>query len=221
MKPFRLGIAGTGTEVGKTTLGARLAAGLRAAGYPVLAAKPIETGYLDPEQSDAAKLAEAAGHAFVAPALTSAEPVGPLRADLGPRGPVDVSTLSAWLDQLERQVRPRVTLVETAGGLFTPLTPTATNLDLLRELRVDGWLLVARDRLGALHDCLATVTAARASGCSPLAVVLGARDATTPPHNADDLTTCLALPVHDAERPSSFDALLTSLRELVRAARTG
>src|SRR5690606_18290650 len=96
MKPFRLGIAGTGTEVGKTTLGARLAAGLRAAGYPVLAAKPIETGYLDPEQSDAAKLAEAAGHAFVAPALTSAEPVGPLRADLGPRGPVDVSTLSAW-----------------------------------------------------------------------------------------------------------------------------
>src|SRR5207302_678146 len=51
------------------------------------------------------------------------------------------------------------TLVETAGGLLTPLGAAATNLDLAERLAPDAVVLVAADRLGALHDVRACLLA--------------------------------------------------------------
>ena len=68
-------------------------------------------------------------------------------------------------------------VVETAGGVFSPLSPTATNFDLALALEPAIWVLVAPDALGVLHDLSATLQAMRARGRTPDHVVLsGARE---------------------------------------------
>ena len=64
-----------------------------------------------------------------------------------------------------------VTLIETAGGALSPLSATATNLDLARALSPALWLLVAPDALGVLHDCRVTLAAL---GRAPDALALSA-----------------------------------------------
>jgi dethiobiotin synthetase len=65
-------------------------------------------------------------------------------------------------------------LVETAGGLFSPLAESLTNWDVARSLEPARWLLVAPDALGVLHDVTATLGAAAARGRTPDLVVLSA-----------------------------------------------
>lgn len=207
MRPLRVAFAGTGTEVGKTTVAIRAAEGLRAAGRSVRALKPIETGFVDASHSDAAHLARGAGHDPVVPYFAAMEPVAPLRAAAHAGRNIDVAEIGAWVAHNELP-GTEVTLIETAGGLFTPLGPTLTNLDLLLALSVDAWVLVARDRLGVLHDCLATLAAARARGCSPVAVILAARDPSPPVGNATDLATCTGLPVYQQPDRTLLSELL-------------
>lgn len=54
---------------------------------------------------------------------------------------------------------PSITLVETAGGAFSPVGPALTNVDLALSLEPAVWLLVAHDSLGVLHDVTATLRA--------------------------------------------------------------
>jgi hypothetical protein len=89
-------------------------------------------------------------------------------------------------------------LVETAGGVFSPLNPTATNLSLAVALEPAIWIVVAPDALGVLHDLTATLTAMRANARMPEFVVLSAArepDASTGT-NADELARLgIATPV--------------------------
>jgi dethiobiotin synthetase len=52
-----------------------------------------------------------------------------------------------------------VTLVESAGGAFSPLGAGASNVELATALQPALWLLVAPDALGVLHDLRATLGA--------------------------------------------------------------
>jgi dethiobiotin synthetase len=70
------------------------------------------------------------------------------------------------------QEQADLTLVELAGGLFTPLSPSLLNVDVVRSLGADFVLLVAPDRLGVLHDVLAATRAASSSGVTFNAVAL-------------------------------------------------
>jgi dethiobiotin synthase len=207
--PTRILVTGTGTDVGKTTIAAQLARALRDAGHRVLALKPIETGFVDPAASDAAKLAAAAGHPMATPYFSASAPVAPMRAALDLALELDLAAAAIWIEQHERAAAPRYTVVESAGGLFTPTSVSATNLDLIRTVRPHAWLLVTRDRLGVLHDCLATLSAARAAGCSPDAVILGASDVHAPPTNLEDLQACTRLPVY---RDLDRDLIATLMR---------
>jgi dethiobiotin synthetase len=72
-------------------------------------------------------------------------------------------------------ISPRVaiwSIVETAGGVFSPLSETATNLDLALALEPATWVLVAADALGVLHDVSATLQAMRARNRAPDHLVL-------------------------------------------------
>lgn len=171
-RPWRIGIAGTGTDVGKTHLGVQLAARLLQTGLRVLALKPVETGYGDASRSDAARLALGAGHALEVPWFTAPEPVAPMRAAALRSETLELAGAADWVAQLESRYEPQVTLIEGAGGLFSPLNEVETNLDLLRRLQVDAWLLIAGHRLGVLHDVLAAVSAARRVWCLPTAVIV-------------------------------------------------
>ena len=69
------------------------------------------------------------------------------------------------------------TIIETAGGVFSPLALGLSNFELARALEPAIWVLVAADALGVLHDVSATLKAMRASGREPDHLVLsGARE---------------------------------------------
>jgi dethiobiotin synthetase len=154
----RVVILGTGTDVGKSYVTARLAQGLRAHAS-VLALKPIESGVTDGALGDAGAIAEAAGHAAQLSSWRFPRPVSP---HLGAREQgvaLDVAEVAAWVAEQERATAPEVLLVETAGGAFSPLGVGVTNVDLARALEPALWLLVAPDSLGVLHDVTATLRA--------------------------------------------------------------
>jgi dethiobiotin synthetase len=90
------------------------------------------------------------------------------------------------------------TVIETAGGVFSPLSASATNFDLAQALEPAIWLLVAADALGVLHDVSATLQAMRARARLPDYVVLsGAREADrSTGTNAAELTALRIATVH-------------------------
>ncbi len=153
---FLLVVAGTGTEVGKTFVAARLAAALRERGWNVAARKPAQS--FDPaagEPTDAEQLGAATGEApeRVCPAARWYErPLAPPMAAeaLGREAP--------RLAELAREVagswpRPQrdVGLVELAGGVRSPLASDGDGMDLTAALAPDLVLLVADAALGALN----------------------------------------------------------------------
>lgn len=197
MKPRRVVLAGTGTDVGKTFYAQRIARCLLARGIAVCALKPTETAFGSLEDSDAAAIASAAGHAPVRPYFVHEDPLGPLAASRRTRSELSLAAISEWVESHEaRLFTPRhgageqVSLVETAGGLFTPLTPRETNFDLIDAVRADACILVARNRLGTLHDVLAVHTAVGVSDRVPMAVILNTMADDAPATNLEDLRLC-------------------------------
>jgi dethiobiotin synthetase len=169
-----LAVTGTGTGVGKTTLCAALAQGLRAQ-LRVGAWKPIETGGVE----DGRLLAGAAGG--------DAGPTIALRAPLAPSVAAHMEGRSIDLDGLMREGHARarqvdLLLVELPGGMYSPLVsmfpPAATlarwvtNADWLAALAPDLVLLVAPNRLGVLHDVEVCRRAADRDGVAIDLVVL-------------------------------------------------
>ncbi len=184
---MRLALVGTGTGVGKTTLACAL---LQATGGTggFTAWKPIETG--GTEDADALRHAGPRHHPT---ALSLRTPVSPHLAARLDGQRIDIQAIA-------QQAPPGPWLVETAGGLFTPLDDDGrTNLDLVRALAPDEVWLVARNRLGVLHDVLATYRAARAEGCRVDVLVLttfGPVDPSTST-NLQELERLLPIPVVD------------------------
>jgi dethiobiotin synthetase len=198
--PLRLVIAGTGTGVGKTHVGCALLRHFGARGRPAVGLKPIETGLAAGQVSDQCRLSDAAmgrplaggdrapafhvkrpvdgrglvGGAFhVKPSPYWFEPpIGPHLAakDSGKR--IDLGLIRAWVLEAQQRSDGCAAVVETAGGLFTPLAPRVTNLDLVLALEPAFVVLVAPDRLGVLHEVTATIGLAGARGRPIDAVVL-------------------------------------------------
>jgi dethiobiotin synthetase len=113
---------------------------------------------------------------------------------------IKLSEVAAWIAEQEQNEAPSISLVELAGGAFSPLAPGVTNVDLALTLAPAVWLLVAPDALGVLHDLGATL---RALPRPPDAVVLSRsrpRDASTGTNapELEALGTCSVLEVLDA-----------------------
>lgn len=153
MRPHRLvGVCGTATEVGKTWVGARVAAALRAEGRSVAARKPLQSfDPEDPSPTDAEVLAEATGehvHDVCPRERWFPVPIAPpMAADaLARRCPT--------LDQVVRSISwppgCDVGFVETVGGVRSPLAEDADSRDLVRAIGVDVVLLVADAGLGTI-----------------------------------------------------------------------
>jgi dethiobiotin synthetase len=153
-------VTGTGTGIGKTHFSEALLlsaghAGLRAAGV-----KPIESGVSPCTLSDAERL-RAASTFHVKPfGYALPDPVSPHLAARIDGRTLRIDPIVAAIHDVQAELD--LLLVELPGGLFTPLTPSALNVDLAAALRPDRLLLVAPDRLGVLHDVIAAARAARA-----------------------------------------------------------
>ena len=178
----RIVILGVGTEIGKTWVATSLARS--APPRTCIALKPIETGCASNTPApDAALLAEAAGHPHVQPLYALPEPVTPWLAAQHAGTSIALPADADWVADHETATHAttsRVTtcIVETAGGVFSPIAEHITNLDLAARLDPALWVLVAPNRLGVLHDVTATITALRALARPPDALVLNHRTAT-------------------------------------------
>ena len=155
-------VVGTGTEVGKTWVGARLLEQLRSDGATVAARKPVQS--FDPaadEPTDAEVLAAASGGdpTEVCPAhrWLPVPMAPPMAADaLGSPAPL----LGALLDELVwPAAQVDVGLVETVGGVRSPVADDGDSCDLVRALGPDVVLLVADAGLGTIDAVRSAVDA--------------------------------------------------------------
>lgn len=156
---MRIVIVGAGTDVGKTHLGVALVSALAGRGASVCGLKPIESGVPFGEVGpDAAALEKVSLRRLTHPQpYVFTDPVSPHLAARRAGIDVELETVRAWVDQHSAEW----VLIETAGGLLSPLALNLTNLDLAKALNPDALLLVALDRLGVLHDVAACQLALR------------------------------------------------------------
>jgi dethiobiotin synthetase len=165
-------VTGTDTGVGKTTVGCALLRCARVDGHAWLPWKPVETGCDGEAETDAERLARAAG--------CDASTVGPLRLRMpaSPARAARAEGVTLALDALLERAQAmrsggRPLLVEGAGGLLVPFAPGVTFAELAAALSLPV-LVVARDALGTVNHTLLTVEALRRRGLAPRAVALNA-----------------------------------------------
>lgn len=165
-------VTGTGTEVGKTVVGAVIAHTRAAAGERVAVFKPAVSGLDEGGESDHALLRRASGSSQsdeeIAPHRYG-PPVSPhLGAELAgeriePGRLIDAARAAAD--------RGDFLVAEGVGGLLVPLTLGYLVRDFARELALP-LVIAASPGLGTINHSLMTVEAARAVGLEVAAVVL-------------------------------------------------
>lgn len=193
-------ITGTNTGVGKTHIGVLLAKSLNENGIDIIPRKPIESGCervnneLIP--SDAQALKQAANYPG------SLSDVCPFRFE-PPISPVRAAHLANKVLTTEQLVKHCMegsengfTLVEGAGGFYSPLSENGLNADLAVALQLPV-LLVANDALGTLSQVLLNVEAIKMRGLAIAGIVLNRLHEPNNQHmdNAADLREMLDYPV--------------------------
>lgn len=174
-------VTGTGTGIGKTAIATALVAARAARGGAVAGIKPVESGVQDREgriSVDAAEDVQSLGRVSTfhvtrfPPPYLLASPVSPHLAARREGRTIDLTVVADWVAGIRAEAD--FVLLELPGGLYSPLSDTKTNGDLAGALRPTRTLLVAPDRLGVIHDVLATTRAAQADGIPLDGVVLSA-----------------------------------------------
>ena len=198
----------------------------------VVGVKPVETGIASmardgspPPRSDARALERFSRGTLLRPhpLIAFAPPISPHLAARRSKRRLEVRSLARALIVHDATIRGWQ-VVETAGGVFSPLNATECNLDFARALDPSIWVVVAADALGVLHDVRATLTAMRACARSPDYVVLSAarrRDASSGT-NAAELPR-VGLPKPIAVLPRGDDgskALAPLVRRILRDRRS-
>jgi len=169
-------IAGTGTDLGKTHVACALLRAARAHGLSVDAFKPVVSGFdpAAPGASDPARLAAALGRPEAWAEISPRRYRAPLAPNLAARLEGDtlamadlVADCRTWLDTRDVDLA----LVEGAGGVMSPMTEDATNLDLMTALGLPV-LLVAGSYLGTASHLLTALEVLRARGLTVAAIVV-------------------------------------------------
>ena len=188
-----IGVAGTATEIGKTWLSAALIRSLKSSGVSASARKPTQS-YHPTEllQTDAEILATAAGEKpnAVCPAERwyPVPMAPPMAADfLGVEQPTTASLLSelSWGTPC-----PDIGLVETVGGVKSPLASDADSARFLDMVEPDVVILVAHAGLGTINDV--RLSAGAIADIAPVIVFLNGFDGSNDLHglNRDWLEAC-------------------------------
>jgi dethiobiotin synthetase len=175
----RLFFTGTDTAVGKTYVAALAASELLQLGRIVAVYKPVASG-CEPAadgsdgltSDDALRLWEASGRRGELRAVCPQRflaPLAPQAAAISEGLAVDetllVQGLGAVIDGAD------IAVIEGAGGLLSPLSQTLLNSDVAAKLDAE-LIIVAANRLGVIHQVLATVLAAKTLRLPVLGIVL-------------------------------------------------
>lgn len=164
----RFYVTGTDTEVGKTVASTALLQAARLLGRRAVGYKPVASGSEMTDEglrnSDALALQRNSAlplrYEEVNP-YTFAEPTSPHIVSADEQRPIEVGVLSAGLRALEAQAD--WVLVEGAGGWFTPLSPTLTLADWVRDEQLPV-ILVVGVKLGCINHAVLTAQAVQQAG---------------------------------------------------------
>ncbi|WP_249022135.1 MULTISPECIES: dethiobiotin synthase [Kluyvera] len=164
----RFYVTGTDTEVGKTVASTALLQAARLLGRRAVGYKPVASGSEMTDEglrnSDALALQRNSAlplrYEEVNP-YTFAEPTSPHIVSADEQRPIEADVLSAGLRALEAQAD--WVLVEGAGGWFTPLSPTLTLADWVRDEQLPV-ILVVGVKLGCINHAVLTALAVKQAG---------------------------------------------------------
>jgi dethiobiotin synthetase len=182
-RPERLVVVcGTATDVGKTWVACHLLRDLRQRGVAVAARKPAQSFAGDGHATDADLLAIASGQApgEVCPAHRwyRVAMAPPMAADVLGRDAFTSSDLAA---ETAWPVHAAVGILETAGGVRSPLASDGDTVTLCRLLAPDVVVLVADAGLGTI-SAVRLCAGALADASAPVVVYLNRYDATDELH---------------------------------------
>lgn len=154
-------VVGTGTEIGKTWVSARVLRELRAEGHTVAARKPAQSFEPDDPTTDAHELARATGedpsdvcprHRWYPVAMAP-----PMAAEVLGRPPFTIDDLAA--ETIWPVPAPVLGLVETAGGVRSPHAIDGDAVTFIEALQPDVIVLVADAGLGTVNAVRLTLEA--------------------------------------------------------------
>jgi dethiobiotin synthetase len=179
-------ITGTDVAVGKTLIGCALAFSAQARGMRVGVMKPIDTGCR--EVAGILESADARGLAYAAASDLPIDLICPyrFRSPLAPAAAAEADRIAApdlfeIADAYQRiAARSDFVIVESIGGLATPLAWGTDSADLARRLNLD-LAIVAANRPGCLNASMLTIHHARSRGVGIVGVILNDLDATSSP----------------------------------------
>lgn len=154
----RIVVTGTDTGIGKTVFAAALAGALDAYYW-----KPIQAG-LD-EETDRETVSRLSG----LPQERLLSEVYRLKTPASPHLAAKIDGVVIDPDALTLPEVDRPLVVEGAGGLMVPLTPSLTYIDVMARWRVPV-VLCARTTLGTINHSLLSIGALRARGIPLLGV---------------------------------------------------
>jgi dethiobiotin synthetase len=217
MRPRRMvAVVGTGTDIGKTWVAARLLTQLRAAGLHVAARKPAQS--FEPDDDPATLDAAVLGAATTEPPEQVCPPhrwyetpmAPPMAAEALGRPPFTIEDLVAELRWPPDMAD--VGLVETAGGLRSPLAADGDCLDYCAALNPDVVVLVADAGLGTINAVRLSIGALERALAVSAVVVLNRFDDRSDLHGRN----LEWLSVRDGRRVVTIPGKDAELLDLVR-----
>lgn len=169
--------AGTDTDVGKTYTAGLVARRMKRDGYDIGVYKPVASGCRKEGAKlfadDAIELWEAAGRPRTLDEVCPQrfiQPLAPPQAAAAEGMVVDAELLRSGAAVWEAEVEWLI--VEGAGGLLSPLAHGVLNIDLAKQFENMSLVIVAANRLGAIHQSLAACAAAEHHGVTPSGIIL-------------------------------------------------
>ncbi|WP_084397917.1 dethiobiotin synthase [Henriciella aquimarina] len=180
-------VTAIGTEIGKTYVSAALLRAWTGQGHGVHALKPVMSGFGEDElaASDAGQLLAACGQA-VTPETVSRICLHRFEAPLAPNVAMRQAGVAQDYDGILAFTRERLAqagadrmIVEGAGGVMSPLTDTALQLDFMVDLGLPV-ILVAAPYLGAVSHTLSAIDALQARGLDLAQLIISQPDPESP-----------------------------------------
>lgn len=152
-------IAGIHTDAGKTTASGLVARALEADYW-----KPVQAGGLDFSDS------HRAAQMLRGTTLTVHPEAFRLNQPMSPHAAARLDDVQITLDAIAVPNTERTLVIETAGGLFSPLNDTLTMLDMMHA-RPAPVVLVSRHYVGSINHTLLSIEALEARGMAPVGIL--------------------------------------------------
>ena len=163
------------TDSGKTVVTAALTKLLKKEGVNVGIMKPVQTGSLDGRSEDLDYILTQSGFILSKGQYTKAtpytftNPCSPHLAAAQEKKPIILEKIvthrNLLLDDFD------TLLIESAGGIMTPLSNSTTNLDLIKALAIPA-IVVIPNKLGAISQGLTTLALLRYENIKVAGIIL-------------------------------------------------